>query len=605
MCGICGDVDWEGRASEEAVRGMMRRLVHRGPDGEGSWRDPTGVVALGHSRLRVLDLTDRARQPMVGPGGEALVYNGEVYSFQELRDELAAEGVGFRSTGDTEVVLAALARRGHGALERFNGMFALAYWEPERRRLLLARDRIGIKPLFVATLPHGLAFASELPALLAHPGVGRDLDAAAMGRWLQLGYCCGDESLLRGVRRLPPGHLLLADEGAITVRPWYDIVGAVASHPPLEPGEAVEELEPLLRDAVGRRLVSDVPLGCFLSGGVDSALVTAAAVREGARPETLTVRFPQGEDESPAARRLAGSLGLDHLVEPCSADHMLEVFGSWTQIAGDPLADPSLAPTWVVARAARRRWTVALSGDGGDELLSGYPRLRLMPRLEPLLGTPWALRAAAAASPLPPRRWAAKLQAALRSPDRWWAYQALQGVWPASEARRLCGSRETDPPWPAGMLERLDEVPPWVRYRLLDVLTFLPDRVLAKVDRASMRHALEVRVPLLDHRVVERLLSLPPRLGRSKGLLRELLGRWGVPAPARRKRGFEVPLAAWLRGPLRERARSLLFGPEADELGLDAALLRGTFDEHLAGRRDHSERLFAVMVLVDWAAELL
>jgi asparagine synthase (glutamine-hydrolysing) len=599
MCGICGWVDWGGGTEAPVVRRMAERLNHRGPDGAGLWSDPAGLAVLGHRRLKVLDPSDRADQPMVDPSGPVLVYNGEVYSFPELRRQLESEGRELLSTGDTEVVLASLVRWGDEALHRFNGMFALGLWEPRRRRLLLARDRIGIKPLFVASLPNGLAFASELPALLAHPQVGRELDRDAIARWLQLGYPAGRNTLLKGLWRLPPGHLLEAEEGRVAVRAWYELHERIQARVSMGLDEAAEELESVLRDAVRLRLVSDVPLGCFLSGGVDSSSVVAAAVAEGASPETLTVRFSEGEDESPWAQRTASSFGLQHFVERCSSAEMLEVFTGWARMAADPLADPSLAPTWVVSRAARQRWTVALSGDGGDELLSGYPRLRFMPRLLPLLGLPPAVRSRLAPV-LPARRWAGKLRAALAADRPWDAYQALQGVWPAREAARLCGVHEVSPPWSPDLLAALDRQPVWLRYRLLDALTFLPERVLAKVDRASMDHSLEVRVPLLDHRVVEFLLSLPPELARGKAVLRRVIRRMGGPDPPRRKRGFEVPLGNWLRQPLRERVRADLFGATCRGLGFDDSTLKKTWEDHQSGRADHGERLLAVAVLARW-----
>ena len=606
MCGICGWVDWRSEADEAVVRRMIARLAHRGPDGEGFWRDPTGVAALGHRRLGVLDPTPRADQPMVHGSGAVLVYNGEVYSFPEIRAGLEAEGVSFASSGDTEVVLAALVRHGAQALERWIGMFAFALWDPTRRRLLLARDRLGIKPLFWAPLAHGLAFASEVPALLAHPAVNRSVTREGVARWLQLGYTAGEETLLEGVRRLPPGHLLEADEAGIRVAPWYDLAERVAGRHgqgPAALGEAAEQLEGLLRDAVRIRLVSDVPLGCFLSGGVDSTAVVAAAVAEGALPETVTVRFAGGEDESLVAASTARHLALRNRVELCTPEEMLGLVERWAEVGGDPLADPSLAPTWVVSRAARRALTVALSGDGGDELLSGYPRLRFMPRMERLLGLPPAARRTLAL-PLPARRWAAKLGAALGAGSPLEAYQAMQGVWPAAEAARLLGLAAAPPAWPVTLTARAAEFPPWTRWRMLDALTFLPERVLAKVDRASMDHGLEVRVPLLDHRIVELLLGLPAGLARGKGVLRAVLDRLGVPQPPRRKRGFEVPLAAWLRGPLREPLERDLFGDLTRDLGLDHELLRTVWESHLAGRADHSERLFAVAVLARWARRL-
>jgi asparagine synthase (glutamine-hydrolysing) len=481
-------------------------------------------------------------------------------------------------------------------------MFALALWDEGEQRLLLARDRIGIKPMFVAVLPRGLAFASEIPALLENPAVSRELDRDAIARWLQQGYPTGRNTLLKGIVRLPPGHLLKATSEGVRIEAWYDLLDHVRPNLDVSSGEACDELQRLLHDAVRLRMVSDVPIGCFLSSGVDSTAVVAAAVASGSNPEALTVQFVDGTDESADAARTASALALQHRVERCTPVEMLEVFAAWYRIAGDPIADPSLAPTWVVSRAARRRWTVALSGDGGDELLGGYPRLRAMPRLQRLMSLPSGVRSLLKPA-LPRRRWAVKLRAALGTESGWSAYQALQGIWPAAEAARLCRLAAAPDVWNPDLLRRLESQPPWLRYRLLDALTFLPERVLAKVDRASMDHSLEVRVPLLDHRIVEFLLSLPPNLTRGKKVLRSVARRLGAPPPTRRKRGFEVPLADWLRGPLKDTVHQAVFGPTVDRLGLDRRVLETSWAGHQSGGADFSERLLAVAILARWAEE--
>ncbi len=605
MCGISGWIDPEGGVGEAAVRAMVARLAHRGPDGQRVWRDPRGIAAFGHARLNVLDPAPRADQPMVGAQGSVLAFNGEMYAFRSLRRTLENEGARFKTTGDTEVVLAALERWGDGALEYFSGMFAFAWWQPAHRRLLLVRDRLGIKPLFWARAGRGLIFASEIPALLAHPGIRRDLSREGLASWLQLGTTVGDTTLIRGVSRLAPGHLLEWSGGEITVRPWYDLLKevsaptAVAAH-----REAAEALRDRILASVQGRLISDVPLGCFLSGGVDSAVVTAAAVASGATPETLTVGFPDGTDETPAAATAARRLGVPHRIVPCPPGLMEQLLPRWEEVGNDPIADPSLAPAWAVSQAARERWTVALSGDGGDELFSGYPRLRFMPRLQRLWRVP-GVRAALGRGPLPVARWAAKLRAAAAAPGLWHAYQCLQGVWPGAAAARLLGEDELPLPWPEKLVGRLAAEPAWRRYRLLDLLTFLPERVLAKVDRASMSHGLEVRVPLLDHRVVELAAALPERLVRGKTLLREVLEALAPGLrPPRRKRGFEVPLGAWLRGPLADPVRQASQWA-AREIGLDEQMLAATWEEHARGAADHAERLLAVGVLGRWCRRWL
>ncbi len=606
MCGICGWIEWDGRADEGPVRRMAQGLAHRGPDGEGIWTDPTGAVVLGHRRLSVLDLSTRADQPMVDSSGAALSYNGEVFGYRELRTLLEGKGRRCRSSGDTEVVHQALTLWGADALKRLDGQFALAFWNPADRRLLLARDRLGIKPLFWAKVDRGVVFASEIPALLEHPGVRRDLHTDAIPSWLQMGYGTGEQTLVRGVQRLPPGHLLIIEDGDIRLRRWYDPLEAIETRDagPSSRTEAVDHLSALLRDAVRRRLVSDVPLGCFLSGGVDSGAVAGAAAAEGARPETLTVRFSQGEDESEAAARVAGALGLPHRIADCAPSDLRTALANWGRATGDPLADPSFLPTSLVSAQARRCWTVALSGDGGDELMSGYPRLRAMPRLEKVLGLPAALRQIPGVL-LPRRRWASKFRAALSAPNPWFAYQALQGVWPTACAAELLGKDSVELPWDDSLRRRCDGLDPWTRWRALDLLTFLPERMLAKVDRASMQHGLEARVPLLDHRIVEFFLSVNPDWTRNKGLLRDVSTGLGVPPSPRRKIGFEVPLAEWLRGPLREEVHGLITGGTASELGLQGRVLKRHWQAHQAGTANHGERLLAVAVLVGWVETVL
>jgi len=538
---------------------------------------------------------------MVHESGATLVYNGEVYNFGDLRRELEETGAHFRTTGDTEVVLAALTRWGREALGRFDGQFAVGLWDPAAGRLLLARDRLGIKPLFWTEIGGGLAFASELPALLAHPAVRRDLDGEALGDWLQLGFTTGERTIASGIRRLPPGHLLVASAGRLRVERWYDLVESAKTRGSNGlPADFHDALEEAVFHSVRARLVSDVPLGCFLSGGVDSALVAAAAVEAGGRPLAVTARFEPPFDETPVARRTAQALALEHRLADCGADEMLGLMPRWVQVAGDPLADPSLAPTWLVSREARRELTVALSGDGGDEMLSGYPRLRFMPHLDRLWKVTGA-RSVLARGPLPAARWASKLRAAARAATPWHAYQCLQGVWPGAEAASLLGRSELSLPWSADILRRVGEEPPWRRYRLLDCLSFLPERMLAKVDRASMAHGLEVRVPLLDHRIVELLLGASPSAGKDKRLFRSILERH-LPGsqPPRRKRGFEVPLGSWLRGPLRKALKGTLFGTTAAEIGLDPSVIGKAWEEHQEGRADHGERLFAIHVLVSW-----
>lgn len=603
MCGICGWLSWAGGASAPMLAPMSEAMTHRGPDGQGSWTDGEGRIAFAHRRLAVLDPLPRSDQPMWDEEGRSLVFNGEIYNFRELRRDLEKEGRSFRCSGDTELLFAALKSRGIQALEDLDGQFAFAYWAPAERRLVLARDRLGIKALFWAPLRDGLIFASELPALLAHPLLQRSLNVGAMGRWLQMGYVAGEESLLEGVYSLEAGTVLEASPAGTLCRRWYDPLEVIGRRSPvLKPEEAAEELEILIRNSVRRRLVADVPLGCFLSGGLDSALIAGAAVREGAAPETLTICFEGGKDESSEAERMAAALGLSNDVESCSWGDLDQNLSQWARSSGDPLADPSFLPTSLVAQAGVRRWKVALSGDGGDELLSGYSRLRMMPRMEAILRLSPALRRLPSGL-LPSARWATKLKAAMETSDAFDAYQVLQGVWPAREAGEVLQSGKLPHAWPEEMRNRVADFSSWTRWRALDVLSFLPERMLAKVDRASMSMSLETRTPLLDHRIVEFLFALPEGLCRDKSLFRRVLDRWGLPQPPKKKTGFEIPLASWLRGPLRQRIGDDLFGGGLAERGWNQKLIRDLWDRHLSGKEDHAEKIFSVAVLLSWLRE--
>lgn len=605
MCGICGWLNWRGGAAEGPLRKMARALSHRGPDHGGFWTESDGRLALAHRRLAILDPLSRSDQPMLGADGRALVFNGEIYNFRSVRDRLEREGSRFHSSGDTEVLLKALGSWGlNEVLQELDGQFAFAFWDPSLPRLLLLRDRIGIKPLFWTPVEEGLVFASELPALVQHPRVRRSIDSEAVARWLQLGYLAGEETLIKGVYSLAPGSLLEATPGGIRIHQWYDpLTGLDDASVSDGINEAAEELEGLIRQSVRRRLVTDVPLGCFLSGGLDSALIVGAAVAEGAQPETLTIKFEGGEDESPQAGVVAASLGLRHRIAVCSSSDFDQDLGRWARQTGDPLADPSFLPTSMVAREARKTWKVALSGDGGDELLSGYPRLRAMPRLSPVLSLPRRLRSLPSGF-FPARRWATKLKAALDARGPIEAYQILQGLWPAREIEGLLQRSEVPAAWPEKITDRLEGIGPWTRWRALDILSFLPGRMLAKVDRACMAVGLEARVPLLDHRIVEFLLSLPEELVKDKRLFRRVLGRLGLGQPTGKKRGFEIPLAAWLRGPLRERVGEVLLGEEAQGRGMNLGVIRRSWDLHQNGREDHAEKLLGLAILLAWFRQM-
>jgi asparagine synthase (glutamine-hydrolysing) len=642
MCGIAGL--WERRSTSadeltERARRMAATLHHRGPDDAGEWYDAAAGVAFGFSRLAVLDLTPTGRQPMASASGRyVIVFNGEIYNHRELRRELEAQGHQFRGTSDTEVILASCEAWGvEAAVQRLWGMFAVALWDARERRLVLVRDRIGKKPLYYGSANGAFVFASELKALCAYPGFGRDVDRDALAGYFRFGYVPAPASIFSGVAKLPPGCVGVVDEGGgVEVRRFWDarsvVDRAVAERRAIDTPDAVEQLDALLRDAVARRMIADVPLGALLSGGIDSSSVVALMQAQSSRPiRTFTIGFPEGPyDEAEAARAVAARLGTDHTELVVTPEEARAVVPRLPDLYDEPFADASQIPTFLVCAMARREVTVALSGDGGDEVFCGYTRylvgealwrrLRRVPRP--------ARRAAAAvlggvstavwdqayrlAEPFLPagvrqRHAGEKLRkvasvVAVRSDAA--LYRRLVSLWPdphevvpgASEPATALDDAEASP-----ALSALTE-----RMMFLDLVTYLPDDILAKVDRASMGVGLEARAPLLDHRVVEwawRLpLGLKKRDGAGKWILRQVLSRY-VPEAlvARPKMGFGAPLGAWLRGPLREWAEALLAGERLRREGfLAPEVIRRAWRAHLAGRGSYGQRLWAVLMFQAW-----
>lgn len=642
MCGFAGVVARSHplpREAAEIVAGMAATLVHRGPDAAGSWADPASGVAFGFRRLAILDLSPAGHQPMHSHDGRfTVVFNGEIYNHRDLRRELEGRGRFFRGTSDTEVVLEAACEWGpEEAIQRLWGMFALALWDAEARRLLLARDRLGKKPLYVAETGAGLLFASELKAIRAHPAFDPALDREAIASYVRYGYVPAPQCVYRHARKLRPGWLAIVDaDGTIWERPYWTLGEAaargIADALPLDVEEAASELDRLLRDAVARRMIADVPLGALLSGGIDSSAVVALMQVQSSRPmRTFTVGFAERAfDEADAARAVAAHLGTDHIELRVTPEEARAVVPRLPDIYDEPFADASQIPTFLIAAVARRHVTVCLSGDGGDEVFGGYVRHvwadRLWHRLSPwpagvrrlagmlLAAIPPGLadRAYRAAEPLLPGAWrqrhpADKLRkladlTGARSPDD--VYLGLVSAWPAPD-RLVPGARGLLPseraPWPSGV--SLSGVE---RMMFLDQATYLPDDILVKVDRASMAVSLEVRAPLLDHRIVEWAWRLPRSLrvdrGVGKRLLRRVLARYVPPALTERpKTGFGVPVGEWLRGPLRDWAESLL-DPRA--LAADGLIhpqpVRQAWEAHLRGRQDHAARLWIVLVLQAW-----
>lgn len=642
MCGIAGLIDPAAglgdEALQDAARTMADTLWHRGPDDGGTWADPESGLGLGFRRLAILDLTDAGHQPMHSASGRyVVVFNGEIYNHRELRRDLDGP---WRGHSDTEVMLAAFTRWGvEEATRRFNGMFAFALWDRERRVLTLGRDRLGEKPLYYGTVGRTFAFGSELKALRAIPGFSATPDRDALALFLRHGYIPAPYSAYQGIAKLPPGHLLDVREGCPGTPRAYWSAREAAQKGLQEPfqgsrTEAREALHQLLRDAVRLRLEADVPLGAFLSGGIDSSLVVALMQEQRSDPvRTFTIGFAeQGYDEAPHARAVAGHLGTEHTELYVTPDQALAVVPQLARMYDEPFSDSSQIPTHLVSALARRDVTVSLSGDGGDELFGGYSRYAQLDVLwRRLSRVPAPLRRAAAAGVrrVPTRAWDAAFRAAgpvlpprgrvaqpggklhhlAASFGRSTAedvYLQMVSLWD-DPASLVLGATEH----PTALTDRRAgiDADPVLRVMQLDAVSYLPDDILAKVDRAAMAVSLETRVPLLDHRVYELAWSLPADYryagGTGKRLLREVLRQYVPDALIDRpKMGFGVPIGSWLRGPLRPWAEELLDERRLRDQGLlDPGPVRAAWEGHLSGAVDEKYRLWAVLLLQAWLEE--
>ena len=620
MCGICGVVFAE-RARQpggEMLARMAETLRPRGPDAEGFFVAPG--VGFGHRRLKVIDLAG-GTQPMTDPTGQLTIcFNGEIYNFQELRRELESTGEQFHTTSDTEVLLLGWRRWGQQVLERLLGMFAFAIWDARDRSLWLVRDRLGVKPLYWASLDEGgLAFGSELHAITASGLVAPRLDFGSTARYLALGYVVGSASMLKGMHRLPAGHVLhWQADAAPRVSCYWDLAERwrVRAAAGVSNGAAAEQFSGLLEDCVAKRLVSDVPLGAFLSGGLDSSTVTALMCRHQAQVETFSIGFAERSfDESPYAREVAESLGTRHFNEIVRCDSpelLLAVAGR----QDEPFADTSILPTHRLCEFARRRVTVALSGDGGDELLAGYVTHQADRLHERMRVVPTALVRAfrRLAGLLPDNRrkvsFAFKLKQFLAGHeldacDAHASWRMLASPGRLSELLGGVAAADAFEPFREAHAQAAG-LNPLDRALYVDYKTWLTDDILFKVDRASMNHGLEVRGPFLDHRLVEFCAGLPPeeklrgRVG--KHLLRRVAAHL-TPQSAitRRKAGFNAPVADWLCGPWRELvAEHLSERSLAEFTPLDPRLVGRLVGEHLSGRRDHGYLLFTALMLALW-----
>jgi asparagine synthase (glutamine-hydrolysing) len=645
MCGLAGFLQRNGPSLDAAsalAAAMARQIEHRGPDDAGTWVDPVQGIALGHRRLAILDLSQEGHQPMHSASGRrVLVFNGEIYNHRAIRDELERAGAApaWRGHSDTEVMLAAIDAWGlDAALKRFVGMFAFALWDREACALFLARDRLGEKPLYYGWQGDTFLFGSELKALKAHPAFRAEVDRDALALLLRHNYIPAPYSIFKGIRKLLPGtHVRVSiDERQCDPTPYWSL-REVAERGQAEPfggseTEAVAQLHSRLTEAVGLQMVSDVPLGAFLSGGIDSSTVVALMQAQSSRPvKTFTIGFDEeGYNEAEHAKLVARHLGTDHTELYVTAEQARSVIPRLPVLYDEPFADASQIPTLLVSRLARQHVTVSLSGDAGDELFGGYSRYGWASSLWRVLGRmPAPLRKASAGglghlsprlvdalyaqvSHLLPERFRVgrpseklgRLAVMLRASGPEDLYRALVSHCDAP-ARIVIDSAEpptvlTDPAaWPGN--QQFED-----RMMYLDAMSYLPDDILVKVDRAAMGVSLETRVPFLDHRVVEFAahvpLSMKMRQGEAKWLLRQVLYRY-VPKELvdRPKMGFGVPIGTWLRGPLREWAEALLDEARLKREGFfNPQPIREQWREHLRGDRNWQYSLWNVLMFQAW-----
>lgn len=633
MCGICG-ASWRDGVSgptEEELSRMVDRLRHRGPDDSGTYRD--GNAALGFRRLSVLDVAG-AHQPLSNEDGTVwVVFNGEIYNFPELRHRLEARGHRLRSAGDTEVLVHLYEDEGPGLFSLLRGMFALAIWDAPRKILVLGRDRLGQKPLLYRRTADRITFASELKALLAlgKKDVPRQVSPLALDRYLTYGYVPHPGTILEGVHKLPPAHLGVWKDGNFRIqRYWEPDWDREVERPE---AEDVEELRETLTESVREQMVSDVPLGAFLSGGVDSTIIVGLMRKVSNQPvKTFSIGFDDPKfDESAYAELAARHLGTEHHTFPIEP-RAWETLPDLADQFDEPFADSSALPTWHVAMQTRREVTVALTGDAGDELFGGYDRYRALALTQMLqrlpgmsrrfLGGPVA-RAVPASSRAKTRlRKVKRLLEGLQKPA---ARRYLGWMTSFDEISRAAlyspefldrlaeaAGKSPDEADPAAVLERAWETAPKrgevAKAMIADVLTYLPGDLLHKVDMASMAHSLECRGPFLDHRVVELALAMPLKRkmrlgeGRSKMVLKKAFADL-LPGPvrSRSKMGFGVPIDRWFRGELKDELRSVLLDPSTQARGLfRPESVKRMIDEHVEGFRDHAYRLWSLLMLELW-----
>jgi asparagine synthase (glutamine-hydrolysing) len=632
MCGICGKIDFTGKTVPlELLKNMTDSIAYRGPDDEGFFSD--GPVGLGHRRLSIIDLSPAGRQPMSNEDESLwLVFNGEVYDFAETREKLIAKGHTLKSRTDTETVLHLYEDEGVACLKHLNGMFAFALWDARLQRLWLARDRLGKKPLVYFWDGKRLIFASEIKAILRDPDVPREIDFEALDLYLTLNYIPATWTIFKNIRKLPPGHSLVLEKGELSIQSFWDVPANGAEHEIPPPSDSMpwdqckDRLRQLLEASVARRLIADVPLGAFLSGGLDSSIIVALMARQSSRPvKTFSIGYKDLPffDETRYAREVARFNRTEHYEFKLGYKDILDAFPKVLDLLDEPFADSSAVPTYIVSRETRRHVTVALSGDGGDELFAGYRMYLGEYWAKYFARVPGALRKymiAPLVQSLPDARDKPGLELIRR------AKKFLRGM-SLSFPERFCGWREI---FPFAARQKLLRGPPDRNFYLelvrqavenskalfpedginlmlyLDVKGLLPGDMLTKVDRMSMANSLEVRVPFLDYTLVQYVFSLKgsTKLGAWKGK-RVLLETFKDLLPPllhnRPKWGFEMPIGAWLKKELKFLIEEYLHKDRIEKQGLfDPGIIRDLVTNHMSGRQDTSWQLWNLIVFEHW-----
>lgn len=622
MCGLFGLFQvGDRRACFDDLNACLKKISHRGPDDFGIWIEKDGSVGLAHARLSIIELSPSGRQPMVSACEQfVIVFNGEIYNHNELRDILGKQShkVTWRGSSDTETLLECFSRWGvEETLAKLVGMFSLVLWDRKRQVLTLARDRGGEKPLYWGWQGGVLLFGSELKAIKAHPDFKAEIDRNALALFMRHNYIPAPYSIFQGIQKLRQGHYvnISLDQRAVSTesKPYWTMNSAIEDglkNPFVgSDTEAIDTLESQLSQSISGQMLADVPLGAFLSGGVDSSTVVALMQKQSQRPvKTFAIGFNEaGFNEAEHAKAVAQHLGTDHTEFYVGSNEALAVIPDLPKIFCEPFADSSQIPTFLVSQMAKRHVTVALSGDAGDELFGGYNPYQFAPHLWSKISKfPLPLRklAVQALSGLPGPEKLDKLLNVLDASSREDFYRTLLSHWKRPEDV-VIGA--TEPPTQLNTPQAWPETDSFEHWMMaMDAQSYMADDILVKVDRAAMANSLETRVPMLDHRVVELAwrmpLSLKIRNGKGKWILREVLYRH-VPRELieRPKKGFSIPLASWLRGPLRDWAETLLDAQRLQQEGyFRAAPIRKIWQEHLAGRRDHSRRLWSILMFQAW-----